>query len=388
MTAADNTPTEKPVAANGKRKKILLIIALIFILIGAGFALEWILVGRYVEETENAYVQGNVVQVTPQIAGTVTRIYVDDTIVVKAGQPLVSLDTADADVALAQAEAQLAQTVREVRTLYAGQAQSTANVTLREAELARARDDLARRKALAGTGAVSGEEIRHAETSLAAAQAGVAGAREQLASGVALTNGTSVARHPNVLRAAARVQEVLLAQSRSTLVAPVGGEIAKRNVQVGQRVNPGAPLMAIVPLDQLWVDANFKESQLREMRIGQPVSLIADLYGSKIKYDGRIIGMGAGTGSAFALLPAQNATGNWIKVVQRVPVRISIDPQQLAKHPLRVGLSMQVSVDLHDKGGAAIGANLSKGNVMTAFAEPADAKASARIDAIIAANLK
>jgi membrane fusion protein (multidrug efflux system) len=389
-----NNPALAAPAANGptsKRKKIMLTLATFFAVVGIGFGSYWLLVGRYVEETENAYVQGNVVQITPQIAGTVTKIYVDDTDVVKPGQPLIGFDTADADVALAQAEAQLAQTVREVRTLYASQAQSGANVKLREAELARAQDDLARRKELSGTGAVSGEEIRHAELAVSTAQAAVTAAKEQLASGRALTDGTTVAHHPNVQRAAARVEEVMLTQARSTLYAPVGGEIAKRNAQVGQRINPGAPVMAIVPLDQLWVDANFKEAQLRNMRVGQPVTLTADLYGSKVKYDGKIVGMGAGTGSAFALLPAQNATGNWIKVVQRLPVRIVLDPKQLAEHPLRIGLSMTAEVDVHDQSGAQISTSANNANARTASAasmNPLDAQAKARIDAIIAANLK
>jgi membrane fusion protein (multidrug efflux system) len=373
-----------------KRKKILMSIGAVFSVAAIGWGAYWAVFSRFSEETDNAYVQGNVVQVTPQLAGTVTKIFADDTNLVKAGQPLVALDTADADVAVAQAEAQLAQTVREVRTLYASQAQSGANVSVRQAELARARDDLARRKALAGTGAISGEEIRHAESAVTAAQAALEAAREQLASGKALTEGTSVEKHPNVQRAAARLQEVLLAQSRSTLYAPVSGEVAKRNVQVGQRINPGAPLMAIVPLDQLWVDANFKESQLREMRIGQPVTLTSDVYGSNVKYEGKIVGLAAGTGSAFALLPAQNATGNWIKVVQRVPVRISLDPKQLAEHPLRIGLSMRAEVDLHNQDGKPLGEATAPAVALTAYgaADFVDARTRQRIDTIVAANLK
>jgi membrane fusion protein, multidrug efflux system len=384
------TPINRGNAAP-KRKKIMLTIGAVFGVAAIGYGAYWAMVSRYIEDTDNAYVQGNVVQITPQVAATVTKIYADDTTIVKAGQPLVSLDTADADVSLAQAEAQLAQTVREVRTLYASQAQSSANVALRDAELARAKDDLGRRKALAGSGAVSAEEIRHAESAVTAAEAAVNAAKEQLASGRALTEGTSVAQHPNVQRAAARVQEAMLAQSRTTLFAPVGGEVAKRSIQVGQRVNPGSPVMAIVPLDQLWVDANFKESQLRDMRIGQKVTLTADVYGSKVKYDGKVIGMAAGTGSAFALLPAQNATGNWIKVVQRVPVRIALDSKQLIEHPLRIGLSTHAEVDLHDKSGARLGDNTSTANTMTADASatnPLEAKAKARIAEIIAANLK
>jgi membrane fusion protein (multidrug efflux system) len=244
-TAPADSSTSAPTPINPspgspKRRQILLTISAIFVIVAIAYGLYWAFIARFVEETENAYVQGNVVQVTPQIAGTVTKIHADDTNVVKAGQPLISLDTADADVAVAQAEAQLAQTVREVRTLYASQAQSSANLSLREAELARAQDDLSRRKGLAGSGAVSGEEIRHAEIAVTATKASVEAAKEQLASGRALTEGTSVAQHPNVQRAAARLQEAMLAQSRSTLYAPVGGEIAKRIVQVGQRVNPGA----------------------------------------------------------------------------------------------------------------------------------------------------
>lgn len=385
------TASQANAAAPKKRRKVLLIIASIFILAGLGFGLYWALVLRFVEETENAYVQGNVVQVTSQVVGTVTRIHADDTNSVKPGDPLVSLDTADADIALAQAEAQLAQTVREVRTLFASQAQAEANLGMREAELLRAQDDLSRRKSLAGSGAVSAEEIRHAEVAVTAAKAAVAVAREQLESGRVLIQGTTVARHPNVLRAASRVQEAMLARSRTTLYAPVGGEIAKRSVQVGQRINPGAPLMAIVPLNQVWIDANFKESQLRDMRIGQPVSLTADLYGGKVVYSGKVAGLAAGTGSAFALLPAQNASGNWIKVVQRVPVRIALDPEQLAKHPLRVGLSMTASVDLHDQSGAPLGENLKLASAMSAYSAGDNAKdgnVQARIDSIINANLK
>ncbi|TFW01433.1 HlyD family efflux transporter periplasmic adaptor subunit [Oxalobacteraceae bacterium OM1] len=397
MNASSNAEMkaqQQAAAPNGgtpKRKKAMLAIATVFAVAAIGWGAYYALYSRFYEDTDNAYVQGNVVQVTPQIAGTVTKIYADDTNVVKAGQPLVSLDTADADVALAQAEAQLAQTVREVRTLYASQAQSSANVAAREAELARAKDDLARRKALSGSGAVSNEEIRHAESAVTAAEATLTASKEQLASGKALTEGTTVANHPNVQRAAGRVQELMLAQARSTVFAPVGGEVAKRNVQVGQRVTPGAPLMAIVPLDQVWVDANFKESQLREMHVGQPVKLTADVYGGKVEYDGKIVGMGAGTGSAFALLPAQNATGNWIKVVQRVPVRIAIDRKELAEHPLRIGLSMRAVVDLHDQSGAPVGGTAANTATMTADSAAVasiDAKAKARVDSIIATNLK
>lgn len=364
----------------------MLIISAVFFVLGAGLGLNWLFNSRFYEETDNAYVQGNVVQVTPQIVGTVVKIYADDTDLVKAGQTLVSLDPSDTKVAVDQAEAELAQTVREVRTLYTSHKQYDANLAQRQVELSRAQDDLVERRKLALTGTISKEELRHAEATANAARAALDAAREQQSSGRALTDGTSVRKHPTVQRAAAHLRELLLALQRTNLLAPVNGQIAKRSVQVGQRVSPGAPLMAVIPLDQLWVDANFKEGQLRNMRVGQPVTLISDLYGSSVKYSGKVVGMGAGTGSAFALLPAQNATGNWIKVVQRVPVRITLDPAQLAAHPLRIGLSIRAEVDLHDQNGNPLGT--AKEATTYSFETPADNLANARVNAIIDANLK
>ena len=378
-SAANNKPA-------GKRRRVMLIIAAIFIVLGSALLLRWLLVSRYYEETDNAYVQGNVVQITPQIAGTVNAIHVDDTDLVQAGQLLVNLDPADTRVAVAQAEAQLAQTVREVRTLYTSHRQSDATLTQRQVELTRAEDDLQQRRKQAAAGTISQEELRHAEASVNAARAAVNAAREQLSSGTALIEGIGVREHPNVKRAAARLAELFLAMQRTELLAPVSGQIAKRNVQLGQRVNPGTPLMAVIPLDQLWVDANFKEAQLRKMRVGQTAVLYSDLYGSAVKYDGKVIGIGAGTGAAFALLPAQNASGNWIKVVQRVPVRIALDARQLAEHPLRIGLSMNAEIDLHQQQGNPLGTIKQAGDYH--LPEPSDKQAQARIDAIIAANLK
>ncbi len=347
------------------RQRMLVMAGGAFVLAGLAYAGYWMFVSRYQERTDDAYVQGNVVQVTPQVAGLVLSVNADDTEFVRAGQPLVTLDRADAEVALEQAQAVLAQTVREVRTLYVSNTTWGANIAQREAEvgratteLARAEDDLARRTTLVDSGAVSGEEINHARSAvtnargaLAGAEAALASARQSLATNQSLTEGTSVEKHPNVERAAAKVREAYLAYARTTLPSPVSGYVAKRTVQVGQRVAAGASLMSIIPLDQLWVDANFKEVQLRRMRIGQRVTLTADAYGSRIEYHGTVAGVGVGTGAAFALLPAQNATGNWIKVVQRVPVRIALDPKELALHPLRIGLSMEADVDVtNDKG--------------------------------------
>jgi membrane fusion protein (multidrug efflux system) len=353
---------------NPKRKKALTLLAAVVAVGGASWGLyEWLVASHY-ETTDNAYVQGNVIQITPQVGGTVMSIHADDTDFVKAGQPLVKLDPADARVALEQAEAALGQTVRQVRTLYVNNGSLAAQIALREAdvakaqgEVARANDDLNRRASLVATGAVSREELNHAQTqfnsarsTLAAAQAGVIGARQQLASNQAMTEGTDVEQHPQVQAAAAKVREAWLAQQRAALPAPVDGYVAKRTVQLGQRIAAGTPVMSIIPLNQVWVDANFKEVQLRKIRLGQPVKLTADVYGKKVEYKGTVAGLGVGTGAAFSLLPAQNATGNWIKVVQRVPVRVALDPSQLAAHPLRVGLSMEAIVDVSRQDGKTL----------------------------------
>ena len=384
-----------------KRKKGLLGLAAVVVVAGLGWgAYEWLVASHY-ESTDNAYVQGNVVQITPQIGGTVLAIYADDTDFVKAGQPLVKLDPSDVNVALQQAEANLAQTVRQTRMLFANNGALAAQVQAKQADIARydaelkrAQDDLDRRQSLAGNGAVSKEELNHALTQvanaksgLAAAQAAVVTAREQLASNQAQTEGTSVEQHPSVLAAAAKVREAWLAAQRAALPAPVDGYVAKRTVQLGQRIAAGTPLMSIVPLQQVWVDANFKEVQLRKIRIGQPVKLTADLYGGKVEYTGTVAGMGIGTGSAFALLPAQNATGNWIKVVQRVPVRIALDATQVIKNPLRVGLSMDATVDVSNQDGKTLADAPRGAPTQTPVFNQQDAGADAQVRRIIAANM-
>ena len=333
------------------RKKLLLSVVGAFAAGAIAYGAYWSIALRNTESTDDAYVNGNVVQITSQVAGTVVRIAADDTDFVKAGTTLVQLDTADSRVALEEAESQLAKTVRQVRNLYATSGQLAATVRQHDAELARAADDLSRREKLAASGFISNEALQHERTSLRAADAAAAAARQQLAAHEALVEHTTLESHPDVRNAAARVHEAYLAYARTALPAPVSGYVAKRSVQLGQRIAPGTPLMAVVPLDELWVDANFKEGQLRSMRVGQPVSLTADLYGDKLEYHGKVVGFGAGTGGAFALLPAQNASGNWIKIVQRVPVRIALDKDELAAHPLQVGLSMQVKVDAHEQAG-------------------------------------
>jgi len=405
-TPNDNKDSPRPAApapaiAASRRKPALLAVAALTLLVAGAYGAYWALALRQHESTDNAYVQAPVVQITPQVSGTVLAVLADDTDVVKQGAPLVKLDPSDARLALERAEAQLAQTVREVRTLYVNNAALAASVRAREAEaarldaeVARAADDVARRRPLMASGAVGGEEMKHAETTLASAKSALAGAqsalaaaREQAASNRALTEGTAVEKHPNVQRAAAAVREAWLALQRTELPAPVSGQVAKRTVQVGQRVAAGTPLMTVIPLEQVWVEANFKEVQLRQMRIGQPVKLKADLYGSKVEYDGRIAGLGAGTGAAFALLPAQNATGNWIKVVQRVPVRVELDAKQLAEHPLRVGLSMEANVDISKQEGAPLLASAVTRPSATQVLDAPGEEADKIVRGIIAANM-
>lgn len=351
--------TAKPMGGTtppGRRKRLLAALALAVVAGGAAYAAYYFDYGRYHESTDDAYVSGNLVQLTPQVTGTVVAVNADDTQIVKAGAPVVVLDPADARIALANAEAALGQTVRRVSKLYVENDFYAATVAQRASDLNRANDDLRRREAVASSGAVSAEDIAHARDTVSAARAALDAARRQQEANRALTDRTTIAQHPDVQAAASKVRDAYLAYARDTLPAPVTGYVAQRSVQVGQRVSPGSPLMAIVPLDGVWVDANFKEVQLERMRIGQRVALRADVYGSSVVYHGRIEGFSAGTGSAFATLPAQNATGNWIKIVQRLPVRIRIDPRELAAHPLRVGLSMQVDVDTHDDTGTQLGA--------------------------------
>jgi membrane fusion protein (multidrug efflux system) len=402
MSAPETTiPAAAAPQGNPKRKRALTGVAAVVVVAGIAYGAYWALVLNHYESTDNAYVQGNVVQLTPQIGGTVIAINADDTDHVKAGQLLVKLDPADAQVALDQAEAQLAQTVREVRTLYANNSTLKAQIALREADLARAKsdearaqDDVSRRQPLVATGAVGKEEFNHstaslsaAKSSVVAAQSAVVAAREQLTSNQTLTDGTAVEQHPNVLRAAAKVRESYLALRRADLLAPVDGFVAKRSVQLGQRVQAGAPLMSVIALNQVWIEANFKESQLKNLRIGQPVTLAADVYGTKVEYAGKIEGLGAGTGAAFALLPAQNATGNWIKVVQRVPVRIALDPKELVAHPLRVGLSMDAKVDIRKTDGAMLADGSRVSTIaQTSVFQDNNSAADAEVRKIIVAN--
>ena len=357
-TAAENTAGASPNTAAPKKSSrglMLRVLAIVVLLAVVGWALWYFLDGRWYEGTDDAYVNGNVVQITPQVPGTVVSIGADDGDLVHAGDVLVQLDPSDADVALAEAKANLANTVRKVRGLYSSVNGAQADVAARKIAVEKARADYNRRVALARSGAISAEELAHASDALTSAESGLIVSQQTYETSKVLVDDTVVASHPDVLVAAARLRAAFLDDARATLVAPVDGYVAKRSVQVGQRVQPGAALMAVVPLHGVWVDANFKETQLTGMRLGQPVEIESDVYGGKVKYKGKVESLGVGTGSAFSLLPAQNATGNWIKIVQRIPVRIVFDdPTQLDRHPLRLGMSLTVDVSLHDQSGPTL----------------------------------
>jgi membrane fusion protein (multidrug efflux system) len=382
-----NTQEPKsPKSAGQARRLGLLGIGAAVALSGLGALGYWFFDGRFYESTDDAYVNGDVVQITNEVPGTVIALNVDDTQPVQAGQPLLELDPADAKIALANAEADLARAVRQVRGLFAQGKELHAQIEQREQAARTADDDLKRRGGLIADGAISAEELSHARDAVTTTRANVAAAQQQMSQTIAQIDGTTIADHPQVLAAAAAVRNAALALHRTLLTSPVSGMIAKRSVQVGQRVAAGTPLLAVVPLDDVWIDANFKEGQLERMRTGQPVTVHTDVYGRHVSYHGHVVGIAAGSGSAFALLPAQNASGNWIKIVQRLPVRILLDPAELKAHPLRVGLSAAVSVDLHDTSGPLMTTAVRSVPQPTQASAGDDPAVDARIAAIVADN--
>jgi membrane fusion protein (multidrug efflux system) len=388
MTTEINPQSAAAQPPRSKRKRALMILATVVVVAGIAWALWYLLVGRWHESTDDAYAQGNVVAITPQAAGTVVSIAADDGMKVDAGQVLVQLDPNDAQVAYQQAVANLANTVRQVRGLYSTVEAGQADLAARRVSVEKARADVQRREGLVATGAVSAEELAHVRDELTAAEAALAASGENLSRNRALVDATTVIDQPQVEAAAAQLRQAYLNAQRMAIVAPVSGHVAKRSVQLGQRVQPGTTMMTIVPLEQVWVEANFKETQLAKMRIGQPVKLHSDLYGDDVEFDGKLASLGLGTGSAFALLPAQNASGNWIKIVQRVPVRIEIDRRQLLAHPLRIGLSMHADVALRDQSGAVLATVAQEKPVLTtqAYAKQL-ADADALIQKIVRENL-
>jgi membrane fusion protein (multidrug efflux system) len=368
--------SEKP---RGARRLWFTILGAVVVLAALVYGVYWYLDARHYESTDDAYVGGNVVAVTSRETGTVIALHADNTQSVKRGQVLVELDPTSVDVAFDAAKANLARVVRQVRGQFSGAERFGAEAAQARVRLAAAQADLARREH-APDGAVSGEELSHARDQVRAAQAALSAAQGGLAQSRAAIAGTDIASNPDVLAAEAQLRNAAIAESHMKIVAPVDGVIAQRTVQVGQQIAAGAPLMAVVPLHSVWIDANFKEVQLARMRVGQPVEVVTDIYGGDVVYHGRIEGVGAGSGSAFALLPPQNASGNWIKVVQRVPVRIALDPRELDRHPLRIGLSVQVKADVRDSSGPLMTDKVAAGQ-MTADAGDGN---RAKVDALIA----
>jgi membrane fusion protein (multidrug efflux system) len=375
-----------PAAPN---RRPLFVLGAIALLAVAGWTLYYLAFVRGHVTTDDAYVNGNLVRLTPQVSGTVIAIDTDETQFVHRGATLVQLDPHDTDVALAQAKANLAQTVRDVEQLFAQAARDEAIVETQQVQLAQANEDVVRDQPLIAVHGVSQEALQHEQNAVQSARAAVRQAQATLASTRAAIAGTTPETHPRVLQAEAALRNAWLASARTRIVAPVSGYVVRRSVQLGQQVTPATEMLAIVPVDSMWVDANFKENELSGLRIGQPVSVSADMYGSRVHYHGRVLGLTAGTGSALAVLPAQNASGNWIKIVQRLPVRIGLDPRELEAHPLFLGLSTDVSVDVHDQQGAALSRQPAWSVALNtdAYANQ-DAGADAAINEILTANLR
>ncbi len=381
-----NNPAVNDSNTNGKRNQRLLILAAAVALGTIAYTAYYFLHSRYFEETDDAYVASDMVQITSEVPGTVISVGVDNTQQVTRGQTLIELDPADAQIAVAAAEAELARTVRTVRGLFSKSSGLKSVISARQIALQSAREDLQRRLKVAGEGGVSAEELQHAKDQVAQLEASLATSTEELETNNAQVENTTIANHPQVLAAAASLRQASLALKRTHIVAPIGGAVARRNVEIGSRIAAGTPLLAVVPLENAWVDANFKEVQLEHMRVGQPVEVHSDMYGKDVTYHGKIAGLGAGSGAAFALLPPQNASGNWIKIVQRVPVRIALDPQELAKNPLRLGLSMRVSVDMHNTDGSLVATQVRAAPQQVVLSNEHDAKLDAKIADIIKRN--
>jgi membrane fusion protein (multidrug efflux system) len=383
-----STPESEPASETGSpaRRRGLFALAAVVLLAGAAWAFYWHGFARWRISTDDAYVGGNIVQLTSEIPGSVRAIHARETETVAVGQTLLELDPSDARIAMDAAVSDLANTVRQVRGTFVQVERLRAQVAVRDIELQRARADLARRRSVASGGAISAEEFAHAQESVKGLEAALHAAREDINVALAQTDGTTPELHPLVLRAAARVRDASLTLQRTTVASPVSGVVGRKGVQLGQRIAPGMPLMGIVPLDDIWVDANFKEVQLARMHIGQPVEVESDVYGSKLTFNGHVVGISPGTGAAFALLPPQNASGNWIKIVQRVPVRIALDPGQVREHPLRVGLSMHVTVDVHDESGPVLTTPRPAAVATVAPRAAVDPAVEALIERIIAAN--
>jgi len=374
-----------PTSSNPRRFWFLVLGAVVLVC-AIGYGVYWLLYSRYFESTDDAYVAGNVVAITSKENATVLALHVDNTQTVKRGQLLIEMDPAIATVNLQAAQANLARMVRSVKAQFSKSDSGTAQLSQARVALAQAQDDYQRRQKAFATQSVSGEELAHARDAVAAAQAVVSSAQGGLAQSNASIEGTDIAHNPDVMSAEAQLRTAAIVYGHMRLIAPLDGVIAQRTVQAGQQVAAGTPLMAVVPLSNVWIDANFKEVQLARMRVGQPVSVKADIYGGSVTYHGHVEGLGAGSGSAFALLPPQNASGNWIKIVQRVPVRIALDPAELKDHPLRVGLSVAVDVDVRDESGSLVTSSVGPGTTRADTGEDSGPVADAMIARILKEN--
>ncbi|AIJ07409.1 MULTISPECIES: multidrug efflux MFS transporter periplasmic adaptor subunit EmrA [Edwardsiella] len=382
------TQATLPPAPNKKkqRKTWMLGMTGVFILIAAAYLVYWFIVLRHHQETDDAYVTGNLVQINAQVSGSVTRVNFEGTDLVKAGDILVTLDKTDAQQAYERAKTALANSVRQTHQLMVNAKQYQANIAVSQVALSKASSDYQRRLALSRSGAIGREELQHAQDAMESARAALDVAVQQYNANQALILNTPLEKQPAVLQAAAQVRDAWLALERTQIRSPVTGYVSQRSVQVGAQISPNTPLMAIVPASQMWIDANFKETQLANMRIGQPATVVSDMYGDGVVFKGKVAGLDMGTGSAFSLLPAQNATGNWIKVVQRLPVRIELDPQQLAQHPLRIGLSTLVTVDTANTRGEVLAQQVRKtpayqSNVLTLDLAPVNREIAGIIQA-------
>lgn len=356
MSIREEMPETQQPQRNKKRQRrnALVFLTFIFIAIGIGWGAYWYLVLRHHESTDNAYVAGNQVQIQSQVSGSVMTVNVDNTDFVKSGTILVELDPRDAEIALDKAKTELANSVRQTRQSMINSRQYQANIDVKRSELNRLQNDLKRREVLGNSNLIGKEELQHARDSVISAKAALDVAMEQYNANQAIVLNSAIDKQPAVEQAATQVRNTWLALQRTKIVSPVDGYVSRRSVQVGSQITPTTPLMAIVPSNGMWVDANFKETQLADMRIGQPAKVTTDFYGKDIVFNGVVVGLDMGTGSAFSLLPAQNASGNWIKVVQRLPVRIALDEKQLENYPLRIGLSTEVSVDTLNKDGKVL----------------------------------
>lgn len=380
-----NTPRQP--SKKGKRKSILLFLTLLFVAIAVAYGVYWFLVLRHYQETDDAYVSGNQVQIMAQVSGSVTKIWADNTGFVKQGDVLVSLDPADAEQNFEKAQTQLASSVRQIHQLMINSKQFQANIELQKIALTKAQHDLNRRIPLGQANLIGREELQHFRDTVASAQAELDVAIQQYNANQAMVLGTRLEEQPGIKQAATQVRDSWMALQRTQIISPMTGYVSQRAVQVGSQISSTTPLMAIVPAKGMWIDANYKETQLANIRIGQPATVVTDMYGDKIVFTGKVVGLDMGTGSAFSLLPAQNATGNWIKVVQRLPVRIELDEQQMAEHPLRIGLSALVNVDTTSREGAVLSTQIRTTPVYESNARVLDmAPVNTLIDQIIQAN--